>query len=82
MKMQQEVITKLSKRLDAKETSPPNVATPAAAAAAAAATAANASKRESQKHLCPTCKVLVFHKPPNCPEINEAKRWPGWTTRL
>jgi hypothetical protein len=82
MKMQQEVITKLSKRLDAKENSPPNVVTPAAAAAAAAATAANASKRESQKHLCPTCKVLVFHKPPNCPEINEAKRWPGWTTRL
>jgi hypothetical protein len=35
-----------------------------------------------EKHKCPNCKTMVFHRDANCPEINEAKRWPGWKTAL
>jgi hypothetical protein len=37
---------------------------------------------QRQRKKCPTCKIMCFHKVENCPETNEAKRWPGWTTRL
>jgi hypothetical protein len=37
---------------------------------------------QRQRHECPTCKIMCFHKKENCPETNEAKRWPGWSTRL
>jgi hypothetical protein len=69
MKKQQEVIDKLSKRLEDKENSPPGVPVVP-------------KKNEREKHLCPNCKQTVFHKATNCPEINAEKRWPGWTTRL
>jgi hypothetical protein len=67
MKAQQALLDKMSKQLN---TTPPPPAD------------AREKKPPRQKHECPTCKVLCFHKIENCPETNEAKRWPGWTTRL
>jgi hypothetical protein len=70
MKKQQEIIDKLTKRVEAKETTAPRPPNP------------QGDGQSRQKHQCPKCKKMVFHKEANCPEINEAKRWPGWTTCL
>jgi DNA repair exonuclease SbcCD ATPase subunit len=66
MKQQQEIIDKLSKRFKDKENAPPIVP----------------KTQGRQKHVCPNCKQNVFHKPANCPVINEEKHWPGWSTCL
>jgi ribosomal protein L33 len=76
MKNQQVVIDKLAKRLEesekkGKENGYEKEKTPR-----------DTTKRDALKHLCPICKQQCFHKEVNCPETNEAKRWPGWTTRL
>jgi hypothetical protein len=90
MKSQQDVIEKLSKRLENKENAPPRSETKqqdiidklSKRVAEAEKRTKQKGEREKQKHECPNCKQSVYHQPTNCPEINEAKRWPGWTTRL
>lgn len=66
MKKQQETIDKLTKQMDATNRNPPQ----------------GDGRNTREKHRCPTCKKMCFHKEANCPETNEAKRWPGWTTSL
>jgi hypothetical protein len=90
MKTQQDIIEKLSKRLENKENATPNSTNTqqdtidklTKRVAEAEKRTKQRGEREKQKHECPNCKQAVFHQPANCPEINEAKRWPGWTTRL
>jgi hypothetical protein len=70
MKKQEEIIDKLSKCMKAKERiSPSNPHH-------------QGDGKSRDKQPCPNCKKMVFHKEVNCPEINEAKRWLGWTTAL
>jgi hypothetical protein len=77
MKTQQRLLDKMAKQLDAK-TTPLGGTTPAGGG--------DSNKENTplqrQRKECPTCKIMCFHKKENCPETNEAKRWPGWTTRL
>jgi hypothetical protein len=76
MKTQQRLLDKMAKQLDTntnKDRTPP--------------IAGDQKDKENvplqrQRHECPTCKIMCFHKKENCPETNEAKRWPGWTSRL
>jgi hypothetical protein len=85
MKQQQKLIEKLSKKMDSASRLPPVVPPivpteqPAGRPRQQQQTPA---EREAAKHLCPNCNWRVFHQPNNCPEINEAKRWAGWTSRL
>ena len=89
MKAQQGIIEKLSKRLENKENAPPGSTTTQqdtidklTKRVAEAEKRTNRGDKQKQKHDCPNCKQPVYHQPENCPEINEAKRWAGWTTRL
>jgi hypothetical protein len=89
MKTQQEVIEKLSKRLENKENAPPrseskqqDTIDKLTKRVAEAEKKSKLKANSDKKHECPNCKQAVYHQPANCPEINEAKRWTGWTTRL
>ena len=77
MKAQQKLLDKMAKQLDSKTTTRDNTSS----------TRGGNPDQENvppqrQRHECPSFKVMCFHKLENCPETNEAKRWPGWTTRL
>jgi hypothetical protein len=78
MKTQQKLLDKMAKQLDSKTT--PQGGTPPTGGGGDANKENNPIQR--QRKECPTCKIMCFHKKENCPETNEAKRWPGWTTRL
>jgi hypothetical protein len=71
------LLDKMAKQLDSK-TNPSGGTTPTGGGDA---NKENAPLQRQRKE-CPTCKIMCFHKKENCPETNEAKRWPGWTTRL
>ena len=73
MKVQQDLINKMAAQLEEEKSQRnPSTRTPRNRNAA----------QKPEKHECPTCKMMCLHKPENCPEINEAKRWNGWTSRL
>jgi hypothetical protein len=78
MKTQQKVLDKMAQQLDdsKKLTERP------AATDRGPQRERNDRGPQRERHECPTCKIMCFHKKENCPETNEAKRWPGWTTRL
>ena len=71
LKSQQTLLDKMAKQLKTKTTTP-----------AGTPPTNEGEPLQRQRKECPTCKIMCFHKVENCPETNEAKRWPGWTTRL
>ena len=73
MKVQQDLINKMAAQIEEEKSHRnPSTRTPRD----------RNSAQRPEKHECPTCKMMCLHKPENCPETNEAKRWNGWTSRL
>ena len=82
MKTQLRLLDKMAKQLDNNRTTRDSTT-----GNSSAGNSANTQDQENvppqrQCHKCPSCQIMCFHKLENCPETNEAKRWPGWTTRL